>query len=316
MTDIPTPAPTRFIGCDVAQKTIVVFDSLDQRSTTIANTPKDLKAFAASLDNTCLVVCEATGGHEAALLHAVLSAGRAAHRADARKVKAFIRSFGVLGKTDQIDARGLSRYGQERHDQLRRWQAPDLDRDRLQSLVLARRDFVDQRVACKNRISAPNSKAVQPYLKRLLRLLDTEIAAMEAELKALIKDNETLKQDTETVRSLSGIGFVTAVSLLALMPELGTMDRKKAASLAGLAPHPRQSGTMDGYRSTRGGRPEVKKVLFMAALTASRYEPKLAAFYQRLIARGKKPISAMTAVMRKLVVICNARLRKPEMICA
>ncbi len=157
-----TPAPARFIGCDVGKAGIVVFDSRDGRIRTIPNQPDDLAAFATGLDHTCLAVCEATGGHEAALLSALMQAGRAAHRADARKVKAFIRSFGTLGKTDAIDARALARSGQERHPRLARWQPPNQERDRLQTLVLTRRDLVDQRVACKNRLSSPGAQVGDP----------------------------------------------------------------------------------------------------------------------------------------------------------
>ncbi len=305
-----TPTPAAFIGCDVGKTAIVVFDSRDNRTRTIPNRPEDLAAFAISLDHTCLVVCEATGGHEAALLCALVSAGRIAHRADARKVKAFIRSFGTLGKTDAIDARALARYGLERHAQLARWHAPDHERDRLQAMVLTRRDFVDQRVACKNRLSAPGAEAVRTHLNTLLQCLNTEIAAIEADMQSLVRAHQALNHATRIVSSLTGIGFVTAVSLLALMPELGRLNRRQAAALAGLAPHPRQSGATDSYRRTKGGRPEIKKVLFMAALTAAKRDPKMAAFYQQLIANGKKPILAITAIMRKLVVICNAMLRQ------
>jgi transposase len=307
-----TAAPAHFIGCDVGKADIVVFDSRDGRVTTIPNQPDDLAAFAADLDHACLAVCEATGGHEVALLGALMQAGRAAHRADARKVKAFIRSFGTLGKTDAIDARALARYGQERHPRLARWQPPEQQRERLQSLVRTRRDLVDQRLACKNRLSAPGAPAVRPDLDRLLACLDAQIAAIEADTQALVDAHQALHAATRTVSRLIGIGRVTAVSLLALMPELGTLTRRQAAALAGLAPHPRQSGAADRYRRTKGGRPEIRKVLFMAALTASRRDPKMSVFYQRLIANGKKPLLAITAVMRKLVVICNAMLRHDQ----
>jgi transposase len=233
-----TSPPSRFIGCDVSKTSIVVFDSRDRRTTTIANRPDALAAFAAGLDDTCLVICEATGGHEAALLSALLHAGRAAHRGDARKVKAFIRSFGTLGKTDTIDAHALSRYGQERHAQLARWQVPDHQRERLQTLVLTRRDLVDQRVACNNRLAAPGAAAVQPYLRRLLDCLDSQIAAIEADTEALIRAHQGLHRAASTVRTLTGFGPVTAASIIALMPELGTLGRRQAAALAGLAPHP------------------------------------------------------------------------------
>src|SRR6476660_5825513 len=158
-------AAVGFIGCDVGKTTIVVFDSRDGRTTDIPNRPQDLASFAKRLDDSCLVVCEATGGHEATLLDVLVQAGIAAHRADARKVKAFIRSFGTLGKTDAIDARALAEYGQERQTRLPRWQAPDQYRSQLQTLVLTRRDLVAERLACTNRLGAPGAQTVQPYLE-------------------------------------------------------------------------------------------------------------------------------------------------------
>jgi transposase len=304
-----TASNLAFIGCDVGKTTIVVFDSRNGRTTSIANRRQDLARFATRLDDSCLVICEATGGHEATLLDVLVEAGIAAHRADARKVKAFIRSFGILGKTDAIDARALAEYGRERHTTLARWQAPDKQRSQLQTLVLTRRDLVAERLACSNRLAAPGAHTVRRYLERLLDCFDAQIKAIEAAIETLIRAHKPLARAARILRSIAGIGPATAAALIALMPELGRLDRRKAAALAGLAPHPNQSGTRDAYRRTKGGRPEVKRVLFMAALSAAKHNAGLAAFYKKLIANGKKPLVALTAVMRKLVVICNARLR-------
>jgi transposase len=308
---MPDPAntPLAFIGCDVGKATIVVFDSRDNRTRSIPNRPDDLAGFAKTLDATCLVVCEATGGHELDLLAAMVSAAVPAHRADARKVKAFIRSYGTLGKTDAIDARALFRYGAERHQGLARWHTRDAWRDQLQHLVLARKDLVDTRVAFTNRLKAPGAKTTKGYLDAVVASLDEQIAAIEAATKALIRDNEPLKQAVKTLTSVTSIGFTTAASLLALLPELGTIDRREIAALSGLAPHPNQSGFSDAYRRTKGGRPEVRKVLFMAALSAARHHKTLRPFYEKLIAKGKAKLVALVAVMRKLVIICNAMLR-------
>jgi transposase len=283
---VSTNIPTRFIGCDVGKAEIVIFDSRTGHTTKISNTGAALARFAASLDPDGLVICEATGGYEAALLDALVTAGRPVHRADARKVKAFIRSLGTLGKSDAIDACALARYGSERHDRLARWQPRDHQRDRLHLLVTARRELVRERVAYRNRLQAPGMAPIEPRLRRILAALDAEIA---------------------------GIGPATAAQLTALMPELGTLGRRQAAALAGLAPHPRQSGTKDAYRRTRGGRPEVKHALFMAALAATRHNPTLRNFYQRLKSNGKKPIVALIAVMRKIIVIANARIRDAQL---
>jgi transposase len=300
--------PTSFVGCDVGKTSIVVFDTRSGRTRTVANHPEPLAGLAAELDETCLVVCEATGGYEAALLDALHQAGRTAHRADARKVKAFIRSFGTLGKSDAIDARALARYGQERHRQLPRWSPRDETRALLQALVLTRRDLIAARTAWSNRRKAPGGALIDPLVAPLCQRIDEQIAAVDAEIARLLASHQPLRRDLAVLRTITGLGHVCAAALLALMPELGTMKRRQAAALAGLAPHPNQSGERNGYRPVRGGRPEVKRLLFMAALSASRHNPQIKSFYQRLIANGKKPIVALTAVMRKLVTIANARL--------
>src|ERR1700677_921187 len=146
--DTTTAPPSHIFGCDVGKNEIVVFDGARLRR--IANPPEALAAFVRALDRDCLVVCEATGGYELALLAAMLAAGVPAHRADARKVKAFIRSYGILGKTDGIDAKALTRYGTERRALLPLWRARDEERVRLQGLVLARHDLVRDRVAYEN----------------------------------------------------------------------------------------------------------------------------------------------------------------------
>ena len=308
MTDLTT-VPSRFVGCDVGKHSIVAFDSGSSRTLTVANEPEALAEFACALDPDSLVICEATGGHEAALLSALIDAGRQAHRADARKVKAFIRSLGTLGKTDAIDARALARYGQERHDTLLRWQPREADREQLHALVAARLQLVGDRTTLANRIAAPGAGAVAERLARIRKAIEEEIAGLDADIKALIAASEQLELSVRTVRTIGGFGPIVATTVVALMPELGTLGRKQAAALAGLAPHPRQSGDADRYRRTRGGRPEVKRILFMAALSAARHDTTLSAFYQRLRENGKKPLVALTAVMRKMIVIANARLR-------
>ena len=312
MDDITT-IPTRFVGCDVGKAEIVVFDDASGKTTSLPNRAEALAAFAASLDSAALVVCEATGGYEAALLDAMVAAGRAVHRADARKVKAFIRSLGILGKSDSIDARALAQYGRERHDRLPRWQPREQQRNQLQLLVSMRRELVRERVAHRNRLQAPGAAPLKARLQRIIATLDTEITGIDADVRALIDACDTLTQTVRTLTNIAGIGHTTAAQLAALMPELGSLNRKQAAALAGLAPHPKQSGATNAYRRTRGGRPEVKHTLFMAALAAAKHNPALRTFYQRLKNNGKKPIVAIVAVMRKLIVIANARIRDAQL---
>jgi len=312
MNPAPSP-PTAFIGCDVGKATIAVFDSRSGRSTVIANRPEALARFAATLDGSCLVICETTGGYEAQLLDALAQAGRAVHRADARRVKAFIRSLGRLGKSDAIDARALARYGQERHTGLARWQPVSAERDRLHALVMTRRDLVAARTAWSNRLAAPGGEQAAKFLDAVIGCIETQLAVIDADIATLIEASEQLARRVRCLRGISGIGARTAAALVALMPELGSLDRRQCAALAGLAPHPQQSGQRDGYRRVHGGRPEIKRLLFMAAMSAVRYHPRLRDFYCRLRQNGKKPLVALVAAMRKLIVICNATLRANAM---
>ena len=306
-----TTAFSGFIGCDVGKAEIVIHDSRDGTTTTIANRAKPLAAFAASLNASCLVVCEATGGYETALLNAMLKAGIPAHRADARRVKAFIRSYGIRGKTDAIDARELAKYGRERVDKIRLWQMVEEAQSRLQSLVLTRDDLVRQRVANKNRLGAPGDAAVKPILKTLIDCLTKQIAKIEAQIQQLIQTHPKLARNAKILTSIHGVGPVVATALQALMPELGTLSRREVAALAGVAPHPNQSGGRDKYRKTIPGRP-VRSILFMAALSASQGKTGLGDFYRRLLSHGKTKMVAMVAVMRKIIVIANAKLRDSE----
>ena len=308
MIDSVTPF-SRILGCDVGKDIIVVSDSASRRLVRLANEPGALAQFAGELSHDALVVCEATRGYEAALLTALSRAGVPAHRADARKVKAFIRSLGTLAKTDALDARALVRYGQERARDLALWRPRDEDRLKLQALVLARRDMVCDRGAYQNRIEAPTAQPLRPRFEAIRDALDAQIAALDAEIQALTEACEPVGQAVAALVAIPGVGKKTAAALVALLPELGTTNKKKIAALAGLAPHPNQSGNVDRYRYTRGGRPEVKRTLFMAALTARKHHPQLSKFYDRLVQGGKKKMVALVAIMRKLVIIANAVLK-------
>jgi transposase len=302
----------RIIGCDVGKTTITVFDTLSGRTFDLANDAETLKSFAEDLPRDCLVVCEATGGYELALLLATHDAGVPAHRADARKVKAFIRSLGRIAKTDAIDAHGLARYGQDRSAELPRWQPASGVRDDLRTLARLRTQLVKQRAALTNQLKAPGAGVAKKRLKAMIDAATDQIAAIETDIDDLIGRDPAVAEVVTLIETIPGCGRVTAVTVAALMPELGSMTGRQAASLAGLAPHPHQSGQRDGYRRTRGGRPEVKRALFMAALAARNHNPTLKAVYRRLVDNGKKPLVAITALMRKLITIINARVRDAQ----
>ena len=168
----------------------------------------------------------------------LLTAGVPAHRADARKVKAFIRSFGTLGKTDAIDAKALARYAAERGHELPRWRARDELRLKLQAFVLARRDLVADRLAWQNRRDAPGAGPLRAHFDRLLDAFEASIATLDAEIRGLTESCQPINEAMKTLVDIPGIGQKTAAALVALLPELGTATNKRIASLAGLAPHP------------------------------------------------------------------------------
>lgn len=302
----------RVLGLDVAKATVVLFDPVSGRTFTIANEPAALLEALRPFADYELMVCEATGGHERAALEAAAALGLPAHRADAAKVKNYIRSHGGAAKTDAIDARWLSRYGQERGPSLPLWAAQDPDREAFASLVRHRQDLVATRTQTKNRLSAPGPGPLKRFLRTQLDFLESQIAELDLALKALLKTSRSLGAAEARLRAIPGIGPVSARTLLALLPELGSLNRRQVASLAGLAPHPKDSGQTFGRRRIgKSGRGGLRPVLFMAALSAARAHPALKAFAERLIQAGKPKRLVFTAVARKLLVIANAVCKAP-----
>ncbi len=316
MTQINITSPKICLGCDVSKNTITFVEEDHKQVHIIPNKPAQLKRFLKRFGPQTLAICEATGGYERKLLDVLQELNIPTHRADALKVKAFIRSFGTLGKTDAMDARALALYGRERHAKLARWSKPQHYQLHLQALVQRRHDLVQMRSAEKNRAKAPHTpdtKSIVTSIRDVIAMLNTQIKQIDRQIEDAIHRHPQLKKIITIMSQIKGIGTVTAASLCALMPELGALTRRQAAALAGMAPHPNQSGTADKYRRMKGGRPQVRKLLFMPALVAIKHEPKLKAFYENLIRKGKKPIIAVSAVMRKIIVIINARLAHKQM---
>ena len=256
-----------------------------------------------------LVVLEATGGYETSLLLHLHKAGASVHRVQPLKSAHYIRSLRGNGKTDALDAAALARYGAERHESLAVFKPVDEALQTLQDLQMRRSDLVTMRTAELQRMKHPRYAQLQTSIEEICNLLDRQIKETEKQMAAIIEEANDLQQKYQVLRSFKGIGNTTAMCLLACMPELGRLTRRQAAALAGLAPFPKDSGKTKGYRATRGGRKTVRNALFMAALSAKAYNPQLKECYDRLIKSGKKPIVALTAVMRKIIVILNAKIR-------
>lgn len=312
-----TMAYIHFIGIDVSKDTFEA--AVHGQAARPARFPNSsagvaafVKAFAAHLPEAFVVV-EATGGYETALLTALLEQGVAVHRADPRVSSFFLRSLGRRAKTDRLDAQGLARYGAERHTALRRYRLPDDEQQRLHSLMARRADLMAMRTAEMNRRQHPRYRELRASVQSVLATLEKQIALLDRRIDTLVHATAALATKMQVMIAVPGVGRQTAATLLAFMPELGMLTRRQAASLAGCAPHPRDSGKTNGYRRTVGGRAQVRRALYMAAMAARNHHPDLRAFYENLIENGKKPLVALTAVMRKLITIINARLRDHSM---
>jgi transposase len=299
--------PEKVIGVDVAKSWIDVCGP-EGREERIAMEPARLGRFArAAARAGALVVFEASGGYDRRLRAALEAAGTAHARVNPAQARQFARATGRLAKTDRVDARLLADMGRR----LELTPAVPLppERQALQALVTRRRQLVDMRKAETTRLKQTADAFARRSIEGHLRRLEREVAAFDAEIAARVAAAPDLRDGARRMRTAPGVGPVVAATLLAEMPELGRLDRRKVAALAGLAPVARDSGTRRGPRAIAGGRPLVRSLLYLAALQASRRDPGLAAFRARLLAAGKTPKQAIIAVARKLLVILNAMFR-------
>jgi len=306
-----------FIGIDIGKSSFV--SAIHQQKTTkeyannaagIAEFIKDKKEIL----STGLCVLEVTGGYEMLLLLRLCEEEFAVHRASGRQVKSFIRSYGNEAKTDNIDAKSLARYAQERHESLAIFTPPSQNASQLYELAQRRKDLKQMLTAEKNRYQGPRVSGVKKSIETIIEILKTEIKAVTSEMDQLIGEDKKLKEKQQVLMTVPGIGPIIANNLLILLPELGALNRREIASLTGLAPIARDSGQLKGYRRTGHGREGIKPTLFMAAMAARNSNSSLRTYYESLVGRGKKKMVALTALMRKIIVIANARLKEIEAI--
>jgi len=253
-----------------------------------------------------LVVLEATGGHETAAVAALAEAGLPVVVANPRQVRDFGRATGQLAKTDRIDARVLAQFAERVRPEVR--PLPDEDAQALQALLARRRQLIGMMVAEKNRLKTASGD-VAKGIRQHIEWLKRQLKSVDSDLDTRIKKSPVWRAKEDLLRSVPGIGPVASRTLIGELPELGQLNRRQIAALAGVAPLNRDSGTLRGKRMVWGGRRSVRVALYMAALTASQCNPVIREFYERLRARGKPPKVALTACMRKLLVILNAMAR-------
>jgi transposase len=306
---------TIFVGIDVSKDQLDIAIRPGEARFRESNNDSGIQALIVRL-LSCepqLILLEATGGYEILAAASLRQAGLPAHVINPRQVRDFARSSGKLAKTDKIDAAILAHFAEALKPDLRPW--PDEQQQELAALMSRRRQLVEMLVMEKNRLSITCSPRVRKSLQTNLQSLKEQLQELEQDLDDFIRHSPVWLEKAQLLQSVPGIGPLTCQSLLAWVPELGTLNRKKIAALVGLAPFNRDSGQMRGKRTIWGGRARVRPPLYMATLTACRVNPVIRAFYLRLVAAGKSKKLALTACMRKLLIILNAILKQQQPWC-
>ena len=302
-----------FIGIDVSKYKLDIFNSATGEVVEIENAKATIRKYirALAFSEDLYVVIDLTGGYEALCVNMFYEKGFNVIRAEGRKVKNFARAMGITAKTDTIDARLLADYGEKCFERLRLYRPYNCS---IKKLVMRLSDLKDIAQKEKNRLKAPdNSPIIKKSIQTLLNVYEKEINKLEDHIEQIILADEILKKKYRLLLEQKGVGKKVAFILLGLLPELGYLNRRQIAALAGVAPFAKDSGTISGYRRTQSGRPEVKKALFIATLVAIQYDTKYKIIYEQLIARAKPKMVAVTAVMRKIIICLNA---KSKSLCA
>jgi transposase len=298
-----------FVGIDGSKASLAVHVRPSGAAFTVANDPDGLADLVARLTALApaAVVLEATGGLEAPAVAALAAAGLPVSAVNPRQARDFAKGFGLLAKTDAVDAAALALFAEKVRPQPR--PLPDDQAQAFTAWLVRRRQLLEMRVAESNRLGTARTPAVRRGIQKHLDWLARQLDGLEAELAAAVQASPLWRAQEDLLRGVPGVGPTVARTLLAELPELGTLSGKQVAALAGLAPFARDSGRRRGQRAVGGGRAGVRSALYMASLSAARYNPVLRAFYRRLRAAGKRAKVALVAVARKLLVILNAMLR-------
>jgi transposase len=303
-----------FVGIDVSKDWLDVWLAPLKRFERVSNDAAGWAAMIGLLRSLgeqpgIVVAFEATGGYELGLRQSLLEAGFDVRRLNPLRVRLYARSLGRNAKNDRIDARLIARYAEAADT------TPDIldpAREHLAELVSHRRRLVDERVAVSNQMATLRSAVLQAHNRKRLALIERQIEEADTLILAAIAEVPSFQAKIQLLKTLEGIKDITAMALVALLPELGRLSRRAIAALVGLAPFDHDSGKFSGTRSIAGGRAPVRTALYMAARAAARSNSPLGEFYKRLIAAGKSPKVATVALMRKMLVTLNAMIRDNE----
>jgi transposase len=297
-----------FVGIDVSKATLDIAMRPSGSRESVPNEDAQIEQLVKRLCTLpmALLVVEATGGVERRVVRALAAAELPVIVVNPRQVRDFAKATGKLAKTDKIDADILAHFGEAVRPAVRA--LPDQGSEELRGLIARRRQLTEMHTAERNRL-AHSAKAVRRRIEAHIRWLEAELDRVDSELDRSIRQSPIWREQEDLLKSVPGIGAVISRTLIAELPELGRLNRKQIAALVGIAPFNCDSGTMRGRRAIWGGRATVRAALYMAALVASRRNPKIREFYRRLRGAGKAPKVALVACMRKLLTIVNAMIK-------
>ena len=297
-----------YVGIDVAKAPVDVAVRPTGQRWVVSYDETGVGELVSQLENLgpALVLLETSGGLELPLVAALAAAALPVVVINPRQVRDFARATGTLAKTDALDAAVLAHFANAVRPSVRPLR--DAATQVLNSLVARRHQVMTMLVSEKNRLSSA-TVAVHPRIEAHIAWLEGELDDLDEGLRQTLRRSPVWREKDDLLRTVPGVGEQISLTLLAYLPELGTMDRRQVAALVGVAPYNRDSGTLRGKRTVWGGRARVRAALYMGALVASRYNPVIRDFYQRLLAAGKPKKLALTACMRKLLVILNSMLK-------
>lgn len=305
---------TKYIGIDISKERLDVCIP-DCKASSYPNKPGDIQRLVKALQaagSLVHVIMEPTGGYERKLAHALWDAGLPFTLANPRQVRNFARSCGQLAKTDTIDAYILSEFGYVNQPQPSL--APSPEQEQLAHLVTRRNQLLVMQNQEENHVETETDKTILRQSSQILRLIEKQIEELNALIAKVIKDNAQMKAKAERMKQIKYVGDVTVSTLLAFMPELGTLTDRQAAALTGVAPMNRDSGGMRGHRFITAGRGKVRKVLYMIAMALSVHNDFMKARYDRLKAKGKPTKVAFVAIMRHLIILINRMIKNPDFV--
>lgn len=304
-------ATSSYFGIDVSKDRLDVAVLGEERGWQIDNTPNGIVKLVQQMQEVCpeLIVVEATGGYQRAVVEALFLAGLPVAVVNPARVRQFARACGLLAKTDKLDARVLAVFGER--VQPKPYAGKSEAEKQLSALLVRRKQVEEMLKAEQNRLRTV-SLSLRGSVERSIAFLKEEKKILDEQIQQFLAEQEAWQKQMEILKSTPGVGMVTTATLLAELPELGKMDRKKIAALVGVAPMNYDSGRKRGYRKTKGGRTSVRSVLYMSTLVATRYNPLIRTQYQQLLKRGKLKKVALTACMRKFLTILNAMMRDQQ----